>query len=54
MPRATLYVIPVSRPAIAARPAGEHSKRFVPDYPGDVPPILPSEWLKPLRATAAA
>lgn len=42
------------RPAIAARPAGEHSKRFVPNYPGDVPPILPSEWLEPLRATAAA
>ena len=41
-------------PAIAARPAGEHSKRFVPDYPGDVPPILPAEWLEPLRATAAA
>ena len=42
------------RPAIAARPAGEHSKRFVPDYPGDVPPILPAEWLEPLRAKAAA
>jgi glutathione S-transferase len=42
------------RPAIAARPAGEHSKRFVPDYPGDVPPILPAEWLEPLQATAAA
>ncbi len=42
------------RPAIAARPAGEHAKRFVPDYPGDVPPILPAEWLEPLRATAPA
>jgi glutathione S-transferase len=42
------------RPAIAARPAGEHSRRFAPDYPGDVPPILPREWLEPLRATAAA
>jgi glutathione S-transferase len=42
------------RPAIAARPAGEHSKRFVPDYPGDVPPVLPTEWLEPLRATASA
>jgi glutathione S-transferase len=38
------------RPAIAARPAGEHSKRFVPDYPGDVPPILPPAWLEPLRS----
>jgi glutathione S-transferase len=42
------------RPAIAARPAGEHSKRIVPDYPGDVPPVLPAEWLEPLRATAPA
>jgi glutathione S-transferase len=42
------------RPIIAARPAGEHSKRFVPDYPGDVPPILPSEWLEPLRAAVPA
>jgi glutathione S-transferase len=41
------------RPAIAARPAGEHSKRFIPVYPGDVPPALPAEWLEPLRATAA-
>jgi glutathione S-transferase len=42
------------RPAIAARPAGGHSKRFVPDYPGDVPPVLPAEWLQPVRATATA
>jgi glutathione S-transferase len=41
------------RPAIAARPAGEHSKRFVPDYPGDAPPVLPVEWLEQLRATTA-
>jgi glutathione S-transferase len=40
------------RPIIAPRPAGEHSKRFAPDYPGDVPPILPGEWLEPLRAAA--
>ena len=42
------------RPSIAARPAGEHSARLVPDYPGDVPPVLPAEWLEPLRAAAAA
>jgi glutathione S-transferase len=42
------------RPIIASRPAGEHSKRLIPDYPGDVPPILPAEWLEPARATAAA
>jgi glutathione S-transferase len=42
------------RQAIESRPAGEHSRRFVPDYPGDVPPILPTEWLEPLRAAAPA
>ena len=42
------------RPLIAARPAGEHSKRFVPNYPGDVPPILPPEWLEPVQAAAPA
>jgi glutathione S-transferase len=42
------------RPVIAARPAGEHSRRFVPDYPGDAPPVLPAEWLEPLRAASAA
>jgi glutathione S-transferase len=42
------------RPAIAARPAGELATRFAPDYPGDVPPILPTAWLEPLRAGAPA
>jgi glutathione S-transferase len=42
------------RPAIADRPAGELAMRLVPDYPGDVPPVLPAEWLEPLRAPAAA
>jgi glutathione S-transferase len=42
------------RPAIAARPAGEHARRFAPDFPGDVPPILPAEWLESLQAPAAA
>ena len=42
------------RPAIEARPAGEHSRRFVPDYPGDVPPVLPAAWLEPLRASTPA
>lgn len=40
------------REAIAGRPVGEHARRLVPDYPGDIPPILPAEWLKPLRASA--
>ena len=42
------------RPAIAARPAGELAMRLIPDYPGDAPPVLPSEWLEPLRAPASA
>jgi glutathione S-transferase len=39
------------RTAIVARPAGDHAKRFAPDYAGDVPPILPAAWLEPLRAS---
>jgi glutathione S-transferase len=42
------------RPVIAARPAGEHSRQFVPDYPGDVPPVLPAEWIEPVRASTAS
>jgi glutathione S-transferase len=38
------------RPAIEGRPAGALAKRVVPDYPGHTPPILPAEWLEPLRA----
>jgi glutathione S-transferase len=37
------------RPAIEARPAGRLAQRVVPEYPGRMPPILPSEWLRPLR-----
>ncbi len=37
------------RPAIENRPAGALAKRVVPDYPGQMPPILPAEWLAPLR-----
>jgi glutathione S-transferase len=37
------------RPAIEARPAGKLAQRVVPEYPGRMPPILPSEWLRPLR-----
>lgn len=40
------------RPAIEGRPAGELAKRLVPDYPGHTPPMLPVEWLAPLRASA--
>jgi glutathione S-transferase len=40
------------RPAISAHPAGELAFRAVPDYPGRVPPVLPSAWLAPLGETA--
>jgi glutathione S-transferase len=33
------------RPAIESRPAGEHAMRIVPDFPGEIPPILPPAWL---------
>lgn len=36
------------RPAIEMRPAGELAQRFVPNYPGKMPPVLPPEWLLPL------
>lgn len=42
------------RPAIENRPAGALAKRVVPDYPGHTPPILPPEWLEPLRGQPAA
>ena len=42
------------RPAIEGRPAGALAKRVVPDYPGKTPPILPADWLAPLRGTQAA
>lgn len=38
------------RPAIESRPAAALAKRVVPDYPGRTPPILPTEWLEPMRA----
>ena len=36
------------RPHIEGRPAGQLTKRLVPDFPGEVPPVLPAEWLEPL------
>ncbi len=41
------------RPAIENRPAAQLAKRFVPDYPGQTPPILPAAWLAPLQAALA-
>jgi len=42
------------RPAIEPRPAGVLARRLVPDYPGQAGPILPAEWLEPLKAAPAA
>ena len=39
------------RPAIESRPAGALARRFVPNYPGKMPPVLPAEWLAPLRGS---
>jgi glutathione S-transferase len=41
------------RPAIESRPAGQLAMRIAPDYPGHTPPILPAEWLAPLRGEPA-
>jgi glutathione S-transferase len=37
------------KPAIEGRPAGKLARRVVPSYPGRMPPVLPAEWLAPLR-----
>jgi glutathione S-transferase len=38
------------RAAAAGRPAGALAARLLPSYPEPIPPALPPEWLKPLRA----
>ena len=47
-----LLTIEDVRPAIDGRPAAELARRIDPDYPGHMPPILPPEWLEPLRTGA--
>ncbi len=37
------------RPVIEHRPAGRLALRVVPDYPGNIPPTLPPDWLQPLH-----
>jgi glutathione S-transferase len=32
-------------PSVEGRPAADHSRRLVPDFPGRFPPVLPPEWL---------
>jgi glutathione S-transferase len=36
------------RPAIEDRPAGKHALRIAPDFPGQMHPIFPAEWLEGL------
>lgn len=42
------------RPFIADRPIGRAAARVAGSYPGDIPPVLPDEWLVPLREASAA
>ena len=37
------------RPLIENRPASQLARRFVPSYPGKMPPVLPAEWLASLH-----
>jgi glutathione S-transferase len=41
------------RPAIESRPAGQLATRLMPDFPGRAAPVLPTEWLAPLRGEPA-
>jgi glutathione S-transferase len=38
------------KPLIEPRPCAELARRYVPDYPGHTPPILPPAWLPELAA----
>jgi len=42
------------KPAIEGRPAAELARRVVPNYPGHMPPVLPADWLAPLRQPGQA
>ncbi len=42
------------RPSIENRPAGALATRVIPNYPGQMPPILPPAWLEPLSGEPAA
>jgi glutathione S-transferase len=37
------------RPYIEQRPAGRLAMQVIPDFPGRTPPVLPPEWLEPLK-----
>jgi glutathione S-transferase len=40
-------------PFIEGRPAARLAQRVAPDFPGQIPAVLPSAWLSPLRARGA-
>ncbi len=40
------------RPYIESRAAGKLAMRVVPEFPGNVPPVLPADMLEPLRSEA--
>ena len=42
------------RPYIEGRPAAALARRVAPDYVGHLGPIVPAEWMAPLRASASA
>jgi glutathione S-transferase len=42
------------RPFIEGRPCGELAKRIDPHFPGRMPPVLPPEWLEPLRPLSSS
>lgn len=42
------------KPFIEDRPIGQAASRVAPEYPGDIPPALPPEWLAPLREATTA
>lgn len=48
---ALLMTVGDVRPAIEGRPAAELAEQLVPAFPGHAPPVLPAEWLAPLRPT---
>jgi glutathione S-transferase len=42
------------RPLIEGRPAAEQAHRVCPEFPGQIRPVLPAEWLAPLRERQTA
>ncbi len=40
------------RPYIEGRPAAQLARRVAPDYAGHLGPVVPEEWMAPLRASA--